>query len=188
MQLIKTEIYKLDCFTFKDVHINVPSAVVEGHKAVLTCTFDLETDQLYSVKWYRGAGEFYRYTPSDEKPIKQFKIKGFHVVESESNETQVVLEQVSRAISGPFSCEVTADQPSFFTDMKTADLEVVSLPKKDPYITGLRTRYKLGDVLRTNCTSEKSSPAANLAWYVNGQHVEAPHVHRHVYEDGDYVT
>lgn len=115
-----------DCLSLRDVKIKVPPAVVQGHKAVLKCIFDLEGDKLYSVKWYRGAGEFYRFTPSDVDPIKQFKIKGFHVVESESNATQVVLEDVSRAISGPFSCEVTADQPSFYTDMKTADLEVIT--------------------------------------------------------------
>ncbi|KAJ8952575.1 hypothetical protein NQ318_006942 [Aromia moschata] len=120
-----SSLYKpVDGLALKQIDISVPVAVVQGHKAVLKCTFDLEGDKLYSMKWYRGAGEFYRYTPSDPKPIKQFKIRGFHVLESESNATQVVLENVSRVISGPFSCEVTADQPSFFTDMKTADLEV----------------------------------------------------------------
>lgn len=56
--------------------------------------------------------------------MKTFKIKGFHVLENESNETQVVLKHVTKAISGEFSCEVTTDQPGFLTDMKTASMEV----------------------------------------------------------------
>lgn len=59
--------------------------------------------------------------------IKTFKIKGFHVLENESNATQVVLKHVTRAISGKFSCEVTTDQPGFLTDMKTGKMEVISL-------------------------------------------------------------
>nr|CAI5820720.1 unnamed protein product [Callosobruchus analis] len=107
-----------------DVGIHIPPAVVHGSKVTLKCLFDLEGDKLYSVKWYRGAREFYRYTASDPNPIKQFKIKGLHVVESESNATQVVLKHVTKEISGQFNCEITADQPSFYTVVKSADLRV----------------------------------------------------------------
>lgn len=67
--------------------------------------------------------------------IKTFKIKGFHVLENESNATQVVLKHVTRVISGKFSCEVTTDQPGFLTDMKTATMEVRSLQSKANHIT-----------------------------------------------------
>lgn len=65
---------------------------------------------------------YFRYTPNGN--TKTFKMKGFHVVESESNATQVVLKHATSAISGRFSCEVTTDQPGFLTDMKTATMEV----------------------------------------------------------------
>lgn len=101
--------------------------MIQGDDATLRCFFDLEGDKLYSVKWYRGVFEFYRYTPSESPPIKKFKINGLRVRESDSYDTQVVLEQVPRSISGIFSCEVTADQPSFFTVIKSADLQVYQI-------------------------------------------------------------
>lgn len=67
---------------------------------------------------------YFRYSPSEKHTVKTFKIKGFHVLEKESNATTVVLKHVTRAISGKFSCEVTTDQPGFLTDMKTATMEV----------------------------------------------------------------
>lgn len=163
----------------KDVKIHVPSAVIKGHDATLNCTYDLEGDDLYAVKWYKNDREFFRYTPEDEKPIKQFKIKGLEVSETESTANQLVLKNVTNEIAGDFKCEVTADQPSFFTIFKTSQLEVVELPREDPLISGLLNRYRLGEVLRANCSSEMSYPAANLTWYVNGYPVDASRVHKH---------
>ncbi|XP_030767903.1 uncharacterized protein LOC115891556 [Sitophilus oryzae] len=179
------------CTALRNVHIKIPSAVVRGHDATLQCFYDLESDKLYSVKWYRGGWEFFRYCPSEFPPIKQFKIRGLNIREKDSRDTQVVLERVSKEISGPFSCEVTADQPSFFTDIQTAELKVIDLPKKDPYITGLKTRYKPEDALKANCTSEGSHPPANLTWYINGIPVEEKFVHQHppiMYNEDDLVT
>lgn len=102
----------------------MPSAVVRGKDATLQCYYDLEGDKLYSVKWYRGSFEFFRYSPSEFPPIKQFKIRGINVREKDSRDTQVVLEKVTKDISGFYSCEVTAEQPSFFTAMQTAELRV----------------------------------------------------------------
>nr|XP_023012299.1 uncharacterized protein LOC111502444 [Leptinotarsa decemlineata] len=116
-----------DCLGLKEVRIEVPTAVIQGHDAILKCFFDSEGDKLYSVKWYHDAAEFYRFTPSKSHPIKLFEIKGFTVSEENSNATHVVLKNVSTAMSGKFSCEVTADQPSFFTDMKTAHLVVTKM-------------------------------------------------------------
>lgn len=114
------------CHALKDLKIYVPIAVIRGHDAILNCTYDLEGDDLYSVKWYRHGREFFRYTPNDEQPIKEFKIQGLSldVREEESSATRIVLVNVDQDISGTYSCEVTADQPSFFTDMKKSHLEV----------------------------------------------------------------
>lgn len=53
------------------------------------------------------------------------------------------------------------------------------MPRKDPLISGLKPRYRLGDILKTNCTSKDSYPAANLTWYVNGQPADPQNVHPH---------
>lgn len=44
---------------------------------------------------------------------------------SGSNESQVSLAHVQPIVSGKYSCEVSADAPSFHTDIATKDLEVV---------------------------------------------------------------
>lgn len=42
------------------VRVDLPSGVILGDSARLNCSFDLENDQLYSVKWYKGNREFFR--------------------------------------------------------------------------------------------------------------------------------
>ncbi|XP_044758858.1 cell adhesion molecule 3-like isoform X2 [Coccinella septempunctata] len=183
---------KLGCLALKDLKIYVPMAVIRGHDAILNCTYDLEGDDLYSVKWYRHGREFFRYTPNDEKPIKQFKIQGLslEVRENESTATRIVLVNADQDITGMYSCEVTADQPSFFTDMKKSHLEVVELPRSDPHISGFKTKYRVGEILRANCTSGSSYPAVNLTWYVNDQSVDSTKVKKHtrIHADGHFQS
>lgn len=42
-----------------------------------------------------------------------------------SNESQVVLDAVAMPTSGKYSCEVSADAPSFHTLIAAAELEVI---------------------------------------------------------------
>lgn len=87
------------------VHVTIPNAIQSGRNAILTCEYELENDDLYSVKWYKGkelrglpdgnvevvahfydvnilssffAGkrEFFRYTPKEIPSIKIFKLPG----------------------------------------------------------------------------------------------------------------
>ncbi|KAF7276129.1 hypothetical protein GWI33_010895 [Rhynchophorus ferrugineus] len=53
-----------------------PDVVQYKDKSTLRCTYDLEDDVLYSVKWYRGSREFYRYIPAEQPSIKFFPIPG----------------------------------------------------------------------------------------------------------------
>lgn len=57
----------------------VPEAVQRGQEVILRCHYDLERAPLYSVKWYRGRYEFYRYSPNEENTNKIFNITGIHV-------------------------------------------------------------------------------------------------------------
>lgn len=45
----------------------------------------------------------------------------------------------------------------------------VELPQRGPLIVGGKPRYSIGDTVELNCTSLRSSPAANLTWYINGE-------------------
>lgn len=47
--------------------------------STLKCSYDLEDDILYSVKWYRGPREFYRFTPSERPNTKVFPFDGLTV-------------------------------------------------------------------------------------------------------------
>lgn len=160
-----------DCFGL-ELRIEVPKAVLKGREVILKSFFDLEGDKLYSVKWYHNSAEFYRYTTTGKDSVKLFPIRGIHVVEEKSNATQVVLKHATRIISGQFSCEVTEDQPSFFTEMKTSFLEVVDPPINDPIIVGTKSKYKIGDYVKATCSADKSDPAVNLTWHINGRPVE----------------
>lgn len=39
----------------------------------------MEGDSLYSVKWYKGRREFYRYTPKENPAMKTFAVNGINV-------------------------------------------------------------------------------------------------------------
>lgn len=56
----------------KDVSVTIPPAVKRGDNALLICNYDIENDTLYTVKWYRGRREFYRYTPKENPAGKIF--------------------------------------------------------------------------------------------------------------------
>lgn len=63
----------------RDVRVTVPMAVKKGDNAHLICNYDLEGDTLYSVKWYKGRREFYRYTPKENPGMKIFPLAGINV-------------------------------------------------------------------------------------------------------------
>jgi len=63
----------------RDVRVIVPADVRHTEDATLQCLFDLEGDVLYSVKWYKGQHEFYRFTPKEEPSMKVFPLQGLKV-------------------------------------------------------------------------------------------------------------
>jgi hypothetical protein len=54
----------------------VPELVLVGEDAALECFYDLEGEDLYSVKWYKGGKEFFRYIPGDRERITTFSHRG----------------------------------------------------------------------------------------------------------------
>jgi hypothetical protein len=62
-----------------DVRVELPKYPKVGEGAVLTCKYNLGSDTLYTVKWYKGNGEFYRFTPKELPAIKIFKFPGLEV-------------------------------------------------------------------------------------------------------------
>lgn len=62
-----------------NVHITMPSAIQSGKNATLLCQYELDDDDLYSVKWYKGRHEFFRYTPKEIPSMKLFHYNNLHV-------------------------------------------------------------------------------------------------------------
>ncbi|GAB0088810.1 uncharacterized protein DMENIID0001_032740 [Sergentomyia squamirostris] len=56
-----------------------PAWVRRGQSAQLHCRYEMKGAPLYSVKWYRGNLEFYRYSPFDNPPAKIFPYTGIKV-------------------------------------------------------------------------------------------------------------
>lgn len=75
----------------RDVRVTVPLAVRRGDNAQLICTYDLENDTLYSVKWYKGRREFYRYLPKENPAMKLFAVAGITVDVSSTDHIYVFI-------------------------------------------------------------------------------------------------
>ncbi|XP_039292104.1 uncharacterized protein LOC111060340 [Nilaparvata lugens] len=167
----------------RNVTIEAPSYVRLGEPATLVCHYDLEEGSLYSVKWYRGRHEFYRYSPGDRPTNKIFPFPGISVNLEMSNATQVTLTDVGFNLSGNLSCEVTAEEPPFFRNaVVSTSLVVIKIPEKKPVLFTEQTRYKAGDELHANCSSAPSRPHATLSFLLNNHPVGTPQTQVHTAE------
>jgi len=63
----------------RNVGVIVPAAVSPGDTVTLQCSYDLEGDELYTVKWYKGRQEFFRYVPKELPHTRVFPLPGVNV-------------------------------------------------------------------------------------------------------------
>ncbi|KAJ6222780.1 hypothetical protein RDWZM_001325 [Blomia tropicalis] len=144
----------------KLIMLEVPSPSYVGESVELSCIYELESDKLYSVKWYKN----------DDWPPGQFlPISGIRVDLSKSGMNSVFLKYIDINTAGVYRCEVSAEAPSFVTEECEKQLQVTVLPTSGPQISGVRPEYRIGDKVNLNCTSARSKPAAKLRWYVNNR-------------------
>lgn len=61
------------------IHVSGPRAIENGKSTILTCEYDTENEGLYSVKWYKGTREFFRFTPKEIPAEKVFRFPGLNV-------------------------------------------------------------------------------------------------------------
>lgn len=158
--------------TLKKMTMNVPRAVRVGHSVTLECDYDLEGAPLYSVRWYRDNNEFYRYVPKEAPPTRVFPLPGLHVDVSVSDDHRVTLLSIGQPMAGMFQCEVSADAPSFHTEMMVAPMTIAVVPDGVPVITVDKSSLEQGGPLVSECSAPASFPALNLTWYVNDQRID----------------
>lgn len=68
-----------DTLALRDVSVTIPQAVVAGDTVALYCRYNLEDEPLYTVKWYKGQSEFYRYLPKELPNTQVFPLPGINV-------------------------------------------------------------------------------------------------------------
>lgn len=171
--------------SLRDVVLLVePSVVIRGGTAALICSRDMQGAPLYSVKWYRGNHEFYRFTPMEEPSTRVFGLPGIYVDMNRSNGTQVLLRRLDLSLAGNFSCEVTADAPSFATQIAAKVIDIIALPSLGPVLKADKDRYQPGEVLQANCTSSPARPSANLTIFINEEPIRSSETSLHPSESG----
>jgi len=170
------------------VHTQISQPFIFGSSADLYCRYNYSSanalfatsplarhNKIYSLKWYKDGQEFYRYVPSEDEPIVIYEKPGVSIDVRRSNATRIHLKKIDWFTKGNYRCEVTAE------DFETADenisTDVVAVPKRNPYITGQKSRYSVGEVVDLNCTSNASIPEAELSWYVNSVEAKQDIIH-----------
>ncbi|XP_003742266.1 uncharacterized protein LOC100906639 [Galendromus occidentalis] len=145
-------------------HLDVPRSAQVGDSVWLNCTYDLERDDLYAVKWYFNNTEFYRYS---NNKADHFDVPGITADRHISLGGNVYLLNVNLQGEGIYKCEATAGSPTFQTVDMEQYLEVYMMPEENPAIAGVKHKYVIGDVVNVTCESAKSKPATRLSWYIN---------------------
>ncbi|XP_058065683.1 uncharacterized protein LOC131215311 [Anopheles bellator] len=174
MQLIALEVSYI-VLGLDSVHIKVPMAVPLGTSATLVCECDLSDEDLYSVKWYKGKHEFFRYTSKEIPSIKIFPKAGISVNVNLSNASHLVLDGIEPLSSGRYSCEITEAAPSFHTKIATRTMHVVDLPVAGgPRIDDMKSYYGADEFLEVKCIAGASLPAAKLTWLINDRPLLQP--------------
>ncbi|XP_017001636.2 uncharacterized protein beat-VI [Drosophila takahashii] len=168
----------LSAHCLKDLKIFVPEAVLMGNAATLSCQYDLEQAALYAVRWYFGQEEFYRYVPREAKPTFVFAVAGINVDLSKSDAMSVTLRGVTRELSGSYQCEVSEDAPLFHTEIRSAHMQVVEMPKDDPVLQVDKKVIGVNDHFKAVCTVGPSYPAANITWSIGTRTIHPTQLQR----------
>ncbi|XP_066995581.2 uncharacterized protein [Anabrus simplex] len=153
----------------RNVRLVLPPVVRAGTSTTLLCQFDMEGAPLYSVTWYRGTRAFYRFVPRNRPPKQVFPFPGISVDVESSSEYQVSLRRVPLHLAGAFSCEVSADAPSFTTVTVSDNLTVLEFPDTRPTVEIESDFYIEGEPLVVNCTTLPISFQSTLTFYVNNE-------------------
>ncbi|XP_050533322.1 uncharacterized protein LOC126901121 [Daktulosphaira vitifoliae] len=157
-----------EVFGLSGVRMWNPEAIRAGESLHLSCDYNLEGTPLYSIKWYFGDEEFYRYVPKESPPTRVFPLSGTASVDiSESDDHAVTMNNLPRDMSGHYKCEVSADAPLFHTQIKESFITIIEEPKSPPIVFAGKLKYSKGEPIAINCTSYSGFPATNLTWYIN---------------------
>lgn len=155
----------------KDVRVTIPQAARIMDTVSLQCRYDLEGEPLYTVKWYKGTKEFFRFIPKELPNTQVFPLPGIDVDLSKSNANEVVLRHVQPEVTGKYKCEVSSDAPNFYTLTVSGSLYIIDTPDEDPTMWVETDFPEIGYSIRGNCSTPPSYPTANITWLINGKKI-----------------
>ncbi|XP_023245912.1 uncharacterized protein LOC106641445 isoform X2 [Copidosoma floridanum] len=153
------------------VEVKVPPYLKKGESARLECRYELGSDKLYSVSWYKDNVHIYKFLKKQQEKLV-FNVNGVTIDPHKSSDQLLQLQSVIIDATGYYMCEVNTDSPVFKVVKAMAYMEVIDPPREGPKITGEEEIYASGDIMALNCTSAFSYPTARLQWFIN--EIEVP--------------
>ncbi|XP_050100194.1 uncharacterized protein LOC126580892 isoform X2 [Anopheles aquasalis] len=167
--------------------ILVPHVADVQETVTLSCSYDMGTHKLNSVKWYKDEREFFRYSPLMPQNLMLFDVDGVTVVPNSTAQVcnhymcSIQLHKLNTRSSGSYRCEISGDAPEFKLAHGVGNMTVAFYPQYDPIINGLQHNgvqhnYALGDFVVANCSSDMSSPPARLYWFINDRNVPSEYL------------
>ncbi|XP_066970143.1 uncharacterized protein [Macrobrachium rosenbergii] len=168
--------------------------VLEGSNVTLTCEFDLEGDELYSLplvagwqsyislvkpanssgsgKEERAAEDIVVFDPISNittRPLAWFPVDGVHATLcSKGWGEELCLLEVNPSAGGIYTCEVTTEAPpTFLTANASVSLHVVVPPLEAPIMSSTPGIVSDGEWLSVQCDSPPALPAPNISFFIN---------------------
>uniref|UniRef100_A0A8D8WTI8 Ig-like domain-containing protein n=1 Tax=Cacopsylla melanoneura TaxID=428564 RepID=A0A8D8WTI8_9HEMI len=169
-----TTVIEIQCLHISGV--KAPLAVLVGDNVTLRCSYDLEGEPLYMIKWYKGGLEFYRYVLKELPHQRIFPTTGINVDVNQTDDHQVTLLSVEKTTRGRYRVEVSTDAPDFYTAIESVHVDVVEPPTGDVNLQVEETHYAPGEILRAICHSPVSNPPMNITWSIQGRQINHNHV------------
>lgn len=108
--------------------LTVPELQDYREHATLACEYELISNKLNSVKWYKDGSEFFRYAPMQQPTVSMFKVAGIHVhnnsIDCDTQSCRIQLWYLQPQSSGVYRCEVSGDAPDFKLVSRVANMTV----------------------------------------------------------------
>jgi len=111
------------------VNVTIPSQAVLGSQHhQLFCDYDLETDQLYSLKWYLNGTEMVNLMPhkGEQLALELYPAPGVHIDQTRTTGDIVTLDHVDWSTAGFWRCEISAEA-HFQTEQAEKYMQVIGM-------------------------------------------------------------
>ncbi|XP_047737909.1 uncharacterized protein LOC108676436 [Hyalella azteca] len=161
------------CWALNVTRVVAPPWLAVGGSGDLECQFSLGSETLYSIKWYQGINEIYRYTPGKVRTQQVFHNNFLSVDVNKSSGGKVHVTNVTVGADGAFRCEVSGEAPRFYTDYGVANVRIIALPASGPELRGVQELYVPDDWVQLTCIASETRPAPVLTFSINGKEPRA---------------